>query len=66
PRIFEKMEVPQVLFSGNHNRIEEFRFIESVKRTIERRPDLLKKAVAGFTDKEKRLLEDYGLDVGAD
>ncbi|MBT8354925.1 MAG: tRNA (guanosine(37)-N1)-methyltransferase TrmD [Desulfofustis sp.] len=66
PRIFEEMEVPKVLFSGNHNRIEEFRFIESVKRTIERRPDLLKKAVAGFTDKEKRLLEDYGLDVGAD
>jgi tRNA (guanine37-N1)-methyltransferase len=66
PRVFEKMEVPEVLFSGDHKRIEEFRFIESVKRTIERRPDLLKKAGATFTDGEKRLLEDHGLDLETD
>ena len=66
PRTFEKMEVPEVLFSGDHKRIEEFRFIESVKRTIERRPDLLQKAVTTFTDREKRLLEEHGLKVEAD
>lgn len=66
PRIFEQMEVPEVLFSGDHKRIEEFRFIESVKRTIERRPDLLKKAVATFTDIEKRLLKEHGLEVETD
>ena len=66
PRIFEEMEVPEVLFSGDHNRIEEFRFVESVKRTIERRPDLLKKAVATFTDEEKRLLTHYGVNVEED
>ena len=57
------MEVPEVLFSGDHKRIEEFRFIESVKRTIERRPDLLKKAAATFTASEKRLLETHGIKV---
>lgn len=66
PRTFEKMEVPEVLFSGDHKRIEEFRFIESVKRTIERRPDLLQKAATTFTDREKRLLEEHGLKVEAD
>ena len=60
------MEVPEVLFSGDHQRIEEFRFIESVKRTIERRPDLLKKAIATFTASEKRLLREHGLNVEAD
>ena len=66
PRIFEEMEVPAVLFSGDHSRIEEFRFVESVKRTIERRPDLLKKAVAAFSDKEKRLLKNHGVNVESD
>jgi tRNA (guanine37-N1)-methyltransferase len=66
PRIFEEMEVPEVLFSGDHHRIEEFRFVESVKRTMERRPDLLQKAAASFTDKEKRLLKQYGLKIEAD
>lgn len=63
PRIFEEMEVPEVLFSGDHKRIEEFRFIESVKRTSERRPDLLKKAAATFTASEKKLLQTHGVDV---
>lgn len=66
PRVFEDMEVPEILFSGDHSRIEEYRFIESVRRTMARRPDLLEKAVASFTDKEKRLLKAHGLKVEAD
>lgn len=61
PRVFEDMEVPEILFSGDHRRIEEYRFIESVRRTKERRPDLLEKAAASFTEQEKRLLEAHGL-----
>ncbi len=57
PRVFEDLEVPEVLCSGDHQRIEEFRFIESVKRTLQRRPDLLEKAAATFTEKERRLLD---------
>ena len=37
------MEVPAVLLSGHHKNIEEFRYEESLKRTKERRPDLLEK-----------------------
>lgn len=35
------MKVPEVLMSGDHKKIEDWRYEESVKRTKERRPDLL-------------------------
>ena len=44
PRIFNDQEVPAVLLSGNHEEIRLWRRTESLKRTLERRPDLLKKA----------------------
>ena len=43
PRNFRGMEVPEVLLSGNHKRIEEYRRLESIKKTQNRRPDLLEK-----------------------
>ena len=43
PRIYNGMEVPEVLLSGNHKKIKEYREQESLKRTLERRPDLLNK-----------------------
>lgn len=44
PREFMDLEVPDVLLSGNHKKIDEWRHSESVKITKERRPDLYKKA----------------------
>ncbi len=41
PRVFRGMEVPEVLLSGNHKKIAEYRRDESLKRTQIRRPDLL-------------------------
>ena len=41
PEIFREWKVPEVLMSGNHKLIEEWRLEESVRRTRERRPDLL-------------------------
>ena len=41
PRSFRGMEVPEVLVSGDHKKIEEYRKGESLKRTKDRRPDLL-------------------------
>ena len=41
PRNFRGMEVPEVLVSGDHKKIEEYRREESIKRTKDRRPDLL-------------------------
>jgi len=43
PVNFRGMKVPEVLLSGHHKNIEEFRKNESLKRTKERRPDLLEK-----------------------
>lgn len=43
PRVFRGMEVPEVLISGDHKKIDEWRYNESLKRTKERRPDLLSK-----------------------
>jgi tRNA (guanine37-N1)-methyltransferase len=42
PREFRSMMVPDVLLSGNHAEIEKWRRQESIRRTQERRPELLK------------------------
>lgn len=42
PADFRGMKVPDVLLSGNHRSIDEWRAKESLRRTYERRPDLLK------------------------
>lgn len=41
PATFEGMSVPEVLLSGDHGRIEEWRRQQRVERTKQRRPDLL-------------------------
>ena len=41
PETFRDWKVPDVLMSGNHKMIDEWRHEESVKRTQQRRPDLL-------------------------
>lgn len=43
PEEFMGLKVPEVLLSGNHKLIEEWRHFSSLKNTYERRPDLLKK-----------------------
>ena len=43
PRNFRGMEVPEVLISGDHKKIDEYRYQESLKKTKELRPDLLEK-----------------------
>ncbi len=42
PEEFRNWKVPAVLMSGDHKKIEEWRYDRSVERTRERRPDLLK------------------------
>jgi len=44
PRVFQGKGVPAVLLSGDHEKIRLWRRKESLKRTLERRPDLLQKA----------------------
>jgi tRNA (guanine37-N1)-methyltransferase len=44
PESFRGQEVPEVLRSGNHGEVERWRRREALRRTLERRPDLLESA----------------------
>lgn len=59
PREFAGQEVPEILLSGDHERIEDYRFLESVSRTMDRRPDLLQKEL--FSKAEIKLLKKHQL-----
>jgi len=52
PRVFQEKEVPSVLLSGDHEKIRLWRRTEALKRTLERRPDLLQKARLTREDEE--------------
>lgn len=56
PKTYEGFDVPEVLLSGNHKEIERFRTTESLKITLDRRPDLIESAV--LTSEEKSYLEE--------
>lgn len=57
PRVWQGMEVPEVLLGGHHANISKWRKEESIKRTMKYRPDLLEKAQ--LSDREKQFLEQY-------
>ena len=50
-----KLKVPEVLLSGHHKNIENWRFEKSLEFTLKKRPDLIEKAV--FTKNEQEILE---------
>lgn len=59
PAEFRGWEVPDVLRSGDHGRIERWRRAQALRRTIERRPDLIARR-GGLTSEEQRLLDELG------
>jgi tRNA (guanine37-N1)-methyltransferase len=59
PREFEGHKVPEVLLSGDHAAIAEWRLITSVRQTLKKRPELLAQAV--FSKEELRLLKNNRL-----
>lgn len=64
PADFRGMKVPDVLLSGNHQKIREWRMKESLRRTYQRRPDLIKKA--HLTVEQQRMLQDIKIDEDPD
>jgi tRNA (guanine37-N1)-methyltransferase len=56
PGIFRDRQVPPVLLSGDHEKIRVWRRTQALKRTLERRPDLLEKA--NLTEEDGRILAD--------
>ncbi len=61
PQTFEGEKVPEVLLSGNHKKIEEWRLETSLIRTFLKRPDLLEKK--SLCSKEIEILKKWCLDI---
>ena len=57
PAIVEGYEVPPVLLSGNHAEIRRWRKREAIRRTIERRPEML--AQATLDEEECKIVEEF-------
>ena len=57
PEIVDSYNVPDILLSGNHGKIEEWKSEMSLLKTFTKRPDLLKKIK--LTKKQKKLLEEW-------
>ncbi|HTY26312.1 MAG TPA: tRNA (guanosine(37)-N1)-methyltransferase TrmD [Desulfomonilaceae bacterium] len=60
PRLFEGMEVPEVLLEGHHEKIRRWRKKMALARTRAKRPDLLRDRAC--TPEEENLLEEIRLD----
>ncbi|MGB7365601.1 tRNA (guanosine(37)-N1)-methyltransferase TrmD [Carnobacterium jeotgali] len=54
PAEYRGMKVPDVLISGNHKKIKEWQDKESIRRTFERRPDMLE--ALDLSDEQKKYL----------
>ena len=57
PREFENMTVPDVLLSGNHANIEQWRHEQKLIRTYHKRPDLLDRYP--LTEDDEKFIESY-------
>lgn len=55
PRTYKQWGVPEVLLSGHKKNIDDWRRGEALRRTFERRPDLLEKA--SLTEEDRKILE---------
>ena len=61
PEVLDGKQVPSVLLSGDHEKIRQWRLTQSLQRTKQRRPDLLKDLA--LTDEQAKLLA--ALDSGS-
>jgi len=62
PETFEGQDVPPVLRSGDHGEVDRWRRREALRRTLERRPDLLE--TAPLTDEDRAILEELRRSLG--
>lgn len=58
PADYRGWEVPEVLRSGDHGRVERWRRAQALRRTLRDRPDLLD-ARGGLSDQEQALLDEF-------
>lgn len=56
PSVYREMAVPEVLLSGDHGAVDHWRRRQALKRTMERRPDLLE--LARLNEVDRNYLEE--------
>lgn len=56
PADYEGQKVPDILLSGNHGKIDEWRHYQALKATYIHRPDMLKNR--NFSKEEKKMMDD--------
>lgn len=61
PAVWNKRTVPEVLLSGNHAKIADWRKIQSILLTINKRPDMLTAEM--LSEKDKKLLKKNGIEI---
>ena len=61
PALWRDREVPEVLLSGNHAKIDDWRRIQSILLTLRKRPDMLK--VEDLSEKDIKLLRKNGIEI---
>ena len=59
PSNFRDLEVPEILLSGDHGKIERWRKAASLAKTLSQRPDLIE-IRGGLSEDENKLLEEFG------
>ena len=52
PRVWESLEVPEILLNGNHEKVSEWKLKKSIETTKRMRPDLYKKYEKKLKEKE--------------
>jgi tRNA (guanine37-N1)-methyltransferase len=63
PEVFDGQEVPAVLRSGHHGEVARWRRREALRRTLQRRPDLLE--AAPLSDEDRRMLDELRAEESA-
>ena len=64
PADFEGKKVPEVLTSGNHQKIAEWRHYQALKATYLHRPDMLENC--DLSDEEKKMLQEIKNEMNED
>lgn len=64
PEVYQGRNVPEVLLSGDHERIRRWRLKQALGRTWRWRPDLLARRERGLSEEEERLLAEYIRETG--
>ncbi len=62
PAVYREWSVPEVLLSGNHAQIANWRREQAIRRTLERRPELLDKA--SLCSEKRQLVERLSISLG--